>query len=213
MGTLDGCSACRYKTYFVGLLPGGFCRLLASMIRGARQRARFDVAETQSHADLAPARDLFRRHVALDGQTALKGLQILPDGHDVARDRAQVLHQLNDLIEAFAQSNHDAALGQHPARLAVAPVACTFEKLKRLPVISVGAHALVETRDRLRIVIKDIWLGVEHSIERRFVTVKIRDQNFDLAFGTERAYLANRLGPVGCAAVRQIVAINGGDDG
>src|SRR5918911_5327312 len=147
--------------------------LLSRMIGGARQRAGFDMAEAQLHAYLSPLSKLFRRHVSLDGESPLVRLQVLAYGHDVARDRAQVLHQLDNFLELFAKSDHDAALGEHPSPLQVAATRGTFKQGQRLPVIRVGADATIETRDGLCIVIEHVGLGVEHSLERRLVAVEI----------------------------------------
>src|SRR3712207_7908582 len=64
---------------------------------------------------LFPYTTLFRS-VALDGEAARVRLEVLADGHDVARDRAQILHQPDHLFERLAEPHHDAALGEHPPR-------------------------------------------------------------------------------------------------
>ena len=135
-------------------------------------------------------------------------LQILANGHDVARDGAQVLHQVDDFVERFAKSDHDAALGQHAAVFAIAPRRGALQQRQRLLVDSVGSDAAIKSRDRFGVVIQHVGLRVEHRVERRFVAIEIRNQNFDFAVRIQRAHLANRLGPVSGAAVRQIVAIN-----
>src|SRR6185369_2448056 len=56
-------------------------------------------------------------------------------------------------------------------------------------------------------------LRVEHSVQRRFVAVEVGYEHFNFAFRVERAHLANRLGPVGGAAVGEIVAVDRSDHG
>src|SRR5918911_670536 len=58
----------RCQSYRLIALSHWRLRLLPRMIRRARQRARFDVTESQLHADLTKARELFRRDVAFDRQ-------------------------------------------------------------------------------------------------------------------------------------------------
>src|SRR4029079_9254966 len=100
-----------------------------------------------------------------------------------------------------AKSDHDSALGQHAAILAIAPRSGAFEKCQRLLVNSVGPDASIKSRDRFGVVVENVWLRVEHGVERGFIAVEIRNQDFDFALGVQSANLSNRFCPVRGAAV------------
>ena len=89
----------------------GPIRLFAGVIRRASQRAGLHMFEAHGDSDIAPAIEFRRRDETLNRQTARVRLQVLANGHHVAGNGAQVLHQVNHFIESFAESDHNAALG------------------------------------------------------------------------------------------------------
>ncbi len=50
---------------------------------------------------------------ARDGKMSFCRLQVLPDGHDVALDRSQVMHDRTRLVRRFAHADDQAGLGRH----------------------------------------------------------------------------------------------------
>jgi hypothetical protein len=55
--------------------------------------------------------ELLRRHKA-DHRVVLAGrLEVLPDRQEIDLGRAQVVHELQDLVPLLAQTYHDAGLG------------------------------------------------------------------------------------------------------
>ena len=54
----------------------------------------------------------FRSHPAVDRQVISSGLQVLADGQNVdVGSIPQILHQLEDLVVAFANADHDSGFG------------------------------------------------------------------------------------------------------
>src|ERR1700752_765877 len=98
-----------------------FHGLLARVVGRTRERAGFHVMKSERHSNLTPFRKFFRSYVSLDRQTARVWLEILANGHDVAGDGAQVMHEVHDFIECFPKTHHDAALGKHAPVFAIAP--------------------------------------------------------------------------------------------
>ena len=135
-------------------------------------------------------------------------LKILANGHDVTRDRAQVLHERNHFVKRLSESHHDAALGLHAAHFEIATPCRAPQQSQGLFVTGVGSDTPIEPRDRFRVVIEDVRLRIQNRIERRFIAVEIRNQHFNAAFRIERAHLPHSFRPVGSATVRQIVTVN-----
>src|SRR5690242_2952596 len=106
--------------------------------------------KTERHADSSPLGKLRRCDITLHRQTSRVRLEILSDGHDVARDGAKISHQLDDLVELLSESDHDAALRQHAAAFAIAPRRRTLQKRQRLLVDRIGTDAAIEPRDSFR---------------------------------------------------------------
>lgn len=71
----------------------------------------------------------------------------------------------------------------------------------------------MEALDGLHIVIKDIGLGVEDGIEEVGIAAEIWDKDFDGGVWVTVADGADGGGPDGCAAVFEVIASDGGDDG
>src|SRR6185369_7705297 len=86
-----------------------------------------------------------------------------------------------------------------------------LQKSQRLLVIRVRPDASIQSRDGLSVVIEHVRLSVENGVERGFVAVEVWNQHLDFAVGIRSADLANRFGPVGGAAVWEIVAVHGSD--
>ena len=72
-------------------------------------------------------------------------------------------------------------------------------------------HA-VEARHRLDVVIEHVGPRVEHDPQRRFVALEIGNQHFEPARRNARARLRDRPREMRRAEVRQVVAIDRGDD-
>ena len=64
--------------------------------------------------------------------------------------------------------------------------------VERLPVIGLRAHARVEARHGLHVVIEDVRPGVEHARHGVEIAAKIRRQHFHARFGKRAAHLRAR---------------------
>ncbi len=168
--------------------------------------------EAKVEPDPLPLGKFLGRYVAFDRQTFFVRLEILTDGHDVARNLSQIAHQIDDLFKLFAEAGHDAAFGEHRRELRVAITSGSFEKLKRLIVFRIGADAAIQTGNSLSVVIQYVGPRVQHIVQRRFVAVEIRDQNFDFALRVQFPHTCDRLGPVHRPAICEVVAIHRRDD-
>src|SRR5215468_6370960 len=66
----------------------------------------------------------------------------------------------------------------------------------------------VEAWHRLRVVIEDVWRGVDDRRQRAGVALEIRYQHLDAAARSVAAHGAHRGGPVRGAAIREIITIH-----
>ena len=87
-----------------------------------------------------------------------------------------------------------------------------IEQLQRAIVAAARARRAIQPRHGLDVVIEHVGPRVEHDAQRRFVALEIRDQHFDAGTRDARARLGDRPREVRGAAIRQVVAIDRGDD-
>src|SRR5450759_1065003 len=93
--------------------------LVRGVVAGADQRARLDVGEAHGESLTLELLELVGRDVAFDRQMLPRWPQVLSQGQDLDAGRAQVAHDGAHLIEAFAEPQHEAALGQRAPRARV----------------------------------------------------------------------------------------------
>ena len=122
--------------------------------------------------------------------------------------RAQILERRDQLVALLAETDHQAGLGRDAGRMAARAV----QQLQRPRVAPSRPRHPVESRHRLGVVVEHVGPRVEHRVERRFIPLKVRNQHFDPAAGQPRTRLADGVGEDRRAAVRQIVAVDRGDD-
>ena len=82
------------------------------MVGGARQRGRGHQQKTLRLALLGIALEDRRLDKPVHRRMFRRRLQILADGHEIHIRASQVIHQLADLLVAFAKPHHDAGLGE-----------------------------------------------------------------------------------------------------
>ena len=66
------------------------------------------------------------------------------------------------------------------------------QHVERLPVIGLRAHAAVQPRDSLHVVVEDVRTGIEHARHGVQVAAEIRRQHFHARFAAARAALRAR---------------------
>src|SRR5258705_1447806 len=79
-------------TVLRGCLGNSALSLLTRVVGRTCEWARLDVMESHVHANFTPLVKFFRGNVAYHRETASVWLQVLSDGHDIARDRAKGFH-------------------------------------------------------------------------------------------------------------------------
>ena len=111
------------------------------------------------HADFQgeglPLGEFFGRDPAVDRGVFLARREILADGQDVHVGGGDVADQLGDLFLAFADTEHDAGLGDEVAGLGV------LEHPEGAVVAGGLADRTLQAFNRLEVVIEDVGTRVE----------------------------------------------------
>src|SRR6266404_54277 len=178
------------------------------VVRAPHERSGLDVREPERPRFLADLREFLRRNVALDRQLVHARPQVLTEREDVAAGGAEVTKDGAQLVTALAEPEHQTAL--RPQRRAQMLGACEYADAAL--VARARPCPFVETRHRLRVVVQHVDRGAYDGGERRRVTAKIRNQYLDGASRDAGADLPRRLREVRGTAIRQVVAVDGGDD-
>ncbi len=131
----------------------------------------------------------------------------MADGEDVDADLDHVLEDFLDLVFLLADAEHDAGLGDEAARLGV------FEHPEGAVVAGGLADRALEALDRLEVVVENVRAGVEDDVEVFLLAAEVGRQHFDRALGHAVVHGADGGRPDGGAAVLEVVAGDGGDDG
>ena len=120
----------------------------------------------------------------------------------------EILQRLDDLVPLLAQPHHQSGF----RRDAGGDLARSPEHLERARIASARTRGAIQARHRLDVVVEHVGPRVEDDAQRRLVPLEIRDQHLEAAGGDPRPRLGDRPGEVRRAEVRQVVAIDGGDD-
>ena len=88
----------------------------------------------------------------------------------------------------------------------------TAEQLERARIPAARPRLTVQPRHGLDVVIEDVRPRVEHRAQRRFLALEVGDQHLDAALRPSRLDRPDRLRERAGAEVRQVIAIDGGDD-
>ena len=121
--------------------------------------------------------------------------------------RTQVVHRLEDLVLGLAETQHQAGLGQ-PIRAVTLGVR---QHTQRLLVARAGiAHRMGEPTHRLDVLREDLEPGVDHGLDVGRDALEIRDQGLDRGLRHQVLDGPHRGGEMRRAAVRQVVAVDGG---
>ncbi len=151
-----------------------------SVIGASDQGPGLHMPEAHGQTPLFQHPELVRMHVPVHGQMRAGRLQVLPEGQDVAIDRPEITHCLEDFVGGLPQSQHHAAFGDHP------PPFRPVQQLKRPRVFGLRPHRRVQAGDRLRVVIQNVRMRINHRSKRLQIPSEIRDQHFHREPGAER---------------------------
>ena len=122
--------------------------------------------------------------------------------------RGDVAHGLAYLLARLAEADHDPALA-HQIRCALLRPP---QHLERPRVPRLWPDALVQTLDRLDVVIQDLRTLCEHRVERLRVAGEVRDQHLNGRARRLPPDLPDGRGEKRCASVGQLVAVDARDD-
>ena len=179
------------------------------MVRAANKRTGFNMAEAHLQCFCLELRKLTWRIEARHGQMIPRWAQILPDGENVAVRRRKVAEDLKQFMSLFAETHHDARLGQsfRPQLFGVA------QQFKRAFVARPGTNHAIEARYGLRIVVQNFRACFDNDADGLAVALKIGDENFNAAVRGLTADFFDHLGKGTCASHEIVIAIDTGDDG
>src|SRR6187397_191899 len=85
--------------------------LVAGVVARSHERPRFDVLEAKRESGCLHLGELVGVVVALEREVLERRAQVLPDGQDVAVDRAERLEGFHQLVARLAEPDHQRALG------------------------------------------------------------------------------------------------------
>ena len=181
-------------------------RLFLCVVRTSNQRPGFDDLETHLKAGQSPFIELFRMDPAIDGQVISGWLEVLADRQDVGvGDLSDVLHEFQHLVVPFTDADHDAGLGDESL------LANMSKNLQGAVVASLGTHRRVHAIDGLHVVGEDFWACIDNHLEVIKIAFEIAHQGFNRHVRAGGMDPADGVRPDGCAAVREIVAIDRSD--
>ena len=89
-------------------------------------------------------------------------LQILADGEEIDAGGAQIVHDLHDLVAAFAEADHQAGFGE---ALRIQFLGA-FEQAQAGIVARAGPHLEIEPRHGFEIVVEDVRRRLHQMLER-----------------------------------------------
>ncbi len=135
-------------------------------------------------------------------------LQVLADGEEIHIGRAQVVHDLQDLLPLLAEADHQARLRDH-GRI---DLLHALQQAQRGEVARAGPDAQVKARHGLEVVVEDVGPRSHDRFDRARLAQEIGRQHLDRRLRRARADRADGLGEMLRTAILQIVTVDGGDD-
>ncbi len=168
------------------------------------------VGEAHRVAALLKLLELLRVPVAHDREVVLGRSQVLADGDDRDAGIAQLAERVGHLLKALAEPNHQAGLGDD---LALAHLAGVGEHTQGALPARAAASDRVEPRHDLNVVVEHVGSLSDHSGQRHLLAAEVGSEELDLALGRLTTDLPHERCPDSGAVVRQIISVDGGDDG
>ena len=163
-----------------GLAPGWACRyapaaasgptpsrtacppvhVLVGMVGGAHEGAGGDVLEAELIRGALQRGELVGMPVADDGEVALGGAQVLPDGEHLHAMLAQNGKRIHQLVMGLAEADHQPGLGHD---LAFAELAREAQDATGAQKLRAAPRERVEARDDLDVVVEDVRALCDHA--------------------------------------------------
>ena len=159
------------------------------MIAGAREWACRNEQEAFSKCNAPVGLEFLRVDVAFHLGMLAGRLKILADGEEIDVGAAQIIHELQNLLALFAQSNHDTGLSEH-CRIAFLDL---LQQPKRMKVPGSRANLEVEPWNSFQVVVEDVWFRGDDGLESGLLAQKIRGEDLN---GRGRRFIADGLNDV-----------------
>src|SRR5829696_1830636 len=188
---------------------GGLLERLLGVVARAHERAGGDRLEAHRVRLALQVGELVRVPVAHDRQVVLRGTQVLADGEYLDAVLAQDAEGLEQLFLRLAQAGHQAGLGDD---LVAAHLLGVLEHPAGAQERRPAPCQRVQARDGLHVVVEDVGALGDHAGERHLLTAEVRRQHLDLAARRQLADRADHTDERGRAQVREVVAVDAGDD-
>ena len=153
----------------------------AGLVGAPDERPGDDLPEPRPAGRRGEAREFVGRVVLRDRRMGRRRLEVLSDGQKVAAGLPQVVEGPEDVGLAFAETDHEARLGQGAPRLR------RRQDAERPAVVLPGtADGRIERLRRLQVVVEDLRPGGEDRLQRRRVPAEIGDEGLDPRSGALR---------------------------
>src|SRR6267143_49571 len=172
------------------------------MIGAPDKGARFDVPESHLQSDFLQFSEFLRMHEPVNRQVFFRRLQVLAEREDDAILPAQVLEHTDDLVNSFANSQHQSRFRDESSP--PGPI----EQREGPLVFGLGPDDGVQPRHRLHIVIQNVGQRIQNDVQRKFFAPEIRDQYLDPDPRVRRAHLTDRLRKYLGPSVVKLVSIH-----
>ena len=102
------------------------------------------------------------------------GLQVLAQRQHVTAHAAQVGEDVEQFFQGFAETQHEAGLGEHFGSFFLA----LCKEVERSLVVCIAADAVVQPRHGFGVMVEDIRSRLDDSGNRRAVAEEVGDENF-----------------------------------
>ena len=120
-----------------------------------------------------PLGEFFGSHPALYLQVLRRGLQVLADGHDIAADGDEVVQNALDLGRLFAQTEHDAGLGDEVLLFG------DLQEIERAGILGLRADGAIEAGHSFQVVVEDFRAFIENQLQGFPLAAEVGDEDLD----------------------------------
>eukprot|EP00982_Pelagococcus_subviridis_P000726 6081-Pelagococcus_subviridis.AAC.3 len=190
------------------LLQHVFEEVLPGFVTAPNHRPGRDVQEPHALRDHLVRLERLRGDVLRDRQVPFRRPHVLPERHHVHIRLSQQLETVHHLFARLAETEHHARLRDPRARRLRRPQHVHALRPVRPPV----AHVRLQLRHGLHVVREDVDARRRHRRHEVAVAAEIRRQRLHEHARRVRLQPPHRLRDVPRALVRQLVAIDGGEN-
>src|SRR5688572_21025203 len=182
---------------------------LSRLVRAPHERTRRDEGEPVRERAVAQLVEARGRDILEDGQVPLARAEVLAEGEDLDPARAEVAEALLELVVRLAEAEHEARLRDRARRDLLEALE---DRERELVAAARVAHLALEAAHDLEVVREDVRAAPGHDIDRVEVAHEVAGEDLDEDRRVARLQLADGAGDVLGAAVREVVAVDHGED-